>query len=206
MLWGGADSWLAASQADRLAARIPDATATVTVTGTTQEPDSVAATLSKGGPLHARYLPAADGTHSVARERSGIGFTCGTTPNRSPSPTSASAAEYPPTRSSCSSHRPGWWWSRRCPSTDFGSWRPWTRHRTTRISRSCRDCSTNAARSPTRSWSRKWCGVPFPRPPPEARLLRRARYSVGADCCRVRRIATPNESGGAHRPGLRRIE
>jgi 2-polyprenyl-6-methoxyphenol hydroxylase-like FAD-dependent oxidoreductase len=48
------------------------------VTGITQEPDSVTATLAEGEPIRARYLLAADGMHSLARERSGIGFTGGT--------------------------------------------------------------------------------------------------------------------------------
>lgn len=48
------------------------------VTGITQESDSVTATLAEGESIHARYLLAADGMHSLARERSGIGFTGGT--------------------------------------------------------------------------------------------------------------------------------
>lgn len=63
---------------DRLTALGGKVTRPATVTGITQEPDSVTATLSEGGPLHARYLLAADGMHGLARERSGIGFTGGT--------------------------------------------------------------------------------------------------------------------------------
>jgi 2-polyprenyl-6-methoxyphenol hydroxylase-like FAD-dependent oxidoreductase len=62
---------------DRLTALGGKVTRPATVTGITQEPDSVTATVSEGEPIRARYLLAADGMHSLAREQSGIGFTGG---------------------------------------------------------------------------------------------------------------------------------
>ncbi|WP_280308379.1 FAD-dependent oxidoreductase [Nocardia abscessus] len=62
---------------DRLTELGGKVTRPATVTGITQEPDSVTATLSEGEPIRARYLLAADGMHSLAREQSAIGFTGG---------------------------------------------------------------------------------------------------------------------------------
>ncbi|WP_416564061.1 FAD-dependent oxidoreductase [Nocardia testacea] len=63
---------------DRLTALGGEVTRPAEVTGITQEAESVTATLSQGDPIRARYLLAADGMHSLAREQSGIGFTGGT--------------------------------------------------------------------------------------------------------------------------------
>ncbi|MGW0183287.1 FAD-dependent oxidoreductase [Nocardia sp. NPDC003345] len=62
---------------DRLIALGGEVIRPVTVTGIHQGQDSVTATVSDGDPIHARYLLAADGMHSLVREQSGIGFTGG---------------------------------------------------------------------------------------------------------------------------------
>ncbi|WP_040790848.1 FAD-dependent oxidoreductase [Nocardia paucivorans] len=59
---------------DRLTELGGKVTRPAVVTGISQESDSVTVTLEEGESLRARYLLAADGMHSLVRERSGIGF------------------------------------------------------------------------------------------------------------------------------------